>query len=232
MSDVNLPENQLDNASGGPWFEWSREAKAIGSLAVPLGAANVGMMMLGIVDSAVVGRLGELELGAVGVANMLFFAVTVVGLGVMLALDPLVSQALGANEPETARRWLWQGIWSAMLVSIPLCGALLCVRAVLTSIQFEPAAIPLVEVFMLARLPGIPVFLVFAALRSYLQAHRLTTPVVVAVACANLVNLPLVGLLVLGDRALVYVGLPAMGFPALGVGIAAVHAVEFGRKEG
>src|SRR4029077_15357050 len=63
----------------------------------------------------------------------------------------------------------------------------------------------------------------FIAAKTYLQAHSLTRPALVAAIVANAVNLVVCSLLVRGDDALASVGLPRVGLPrlgALGSGIA------------
>ncbi len=56
------------------------------------------------------GRSGRrAPLGGVGLGNALFMAIGVLGMGVMLGLDPLISQALGAGDRRRARRAVWQG---------------------------------------------------------------------------------------------------------------------------
>jgi Na+-driven multidrug efflux pump len=65
----------------------AEELRALLALAAPLAAANLGQVLIGAVDTAIVGRLGELELGAAGLGNTLNFTAAVLGLGVMLGLD-------------------------------------------------------------------------------------------------------------------------------------------------
>ena len=58
--------------------------------------------------------------------------------------------------------------------------------------------------------------LLFAAMRSYLQAHHVTRPMVLAMVIGNLVNLAADWVLVMGDDGLVQLGLPPIGLPAMG----------------
>src|SRR5947199_9642944 len=90
------------------------------ALALPLAAAEAGTQIMSVVDMAVVGRLGGLELAAVGLGNAVFFGVSVFGLGLMLGVDPLISQAVGARDFVRARRVMWQGIWLALITTVVL----------------------------------------------------------------------------------------------------------------
>src|SRR5689334_6015405 len=96
------------------------ELRALLVLAAPLFLTHFGSLLLGLVDIAVVGRLGEAPIAAVGLGQTIFFATSVLGFGWMLALDPLISQAIGAGEPRRAEALLAQGMWIAVLASVPL----------------------------------------------------------------------------------------------------------------
>src|ERR1051325_4565675 len=89
------------------------ELRKLLRLAAPIAFTQAGYALMGLIDTAVVGRLGAGPLGAIGLANGLFFAVAVVGLGATMGLDPLFSQALGAGDEKRARELIWQGLWLA-----------------------------------------------------------------------------------------------------------------------
>src|SRR6266446_10530810 len=91
-----------------------RELRELFRLAAPVAAAQAGTQLMGLVDVAVLGRLGARELAASGVGNAVFFAFSVVGIGTVLGIDPLVSQAVGASDHVRARRALWQGVGVAI----------------------------------------------------------------------------------------------------------------------
>ena len=96
------------------------ELRKLLRLAAPIAFTQAGYAMMGLVDTAVVGRLGAAPLGAVGLANGLFLAVAIVGLGAMLGLDPLFAQALGARDEARARELIWQGLWLSAVVTLAL----------------------------------------------------------------------------------------------------------------
>ena len=189
------------------------ELRATIRLAFPIALANVGNQMLGLVDTAVVGRLGEMPLGAVGLGNSVYFAITVVGLGLMLGLDPLVAQAVGAGERARARSMLWQGVWIAVLLTLPLAVVVWVAVTSLEPIGIASDTVAETARYAYARLPGLPFFLIVVGARSFLQAHSITIPIVISVIVANIVNLPLSILLVFGD--------PSLGIPSLGAAGAA-----------
>ncbi len=193
------------------------EFAALLRLGLPIAGASLGNILLSVVDTILVGRAGETALAAIGLGNAVFFAITVLGLGAMLGLDPLIAQAIGAGEERRARALMWQGVWSACGLTLPLVALVVACAALLGFTGQDPETLPPTRAFLFGRLPSILPFLVFAALRSYLQGRGATRAMVFAVLAANLVNAPLCALLVFGDAALVRVGLPPLGVPALGL---------------
>src|ERR1700682_6737976 len=105
------------------WPLLKLELRQLVRLAAPLAAAQAGSQIMTLVDLAVLGRLGARELGAAGLANANFFTVSVIGMGLILGVDPMISQAFGAGDPARARHVLWQGVWlsvgAPLVLSIP-----------------------------------------------------------------------------------------------------------------
>jgi hypothetical protein len=71
------------------------------ALAVPVVLSELGWMAMGIVDTIMVGRLGPAAIGAVALGNAVYYTPAICGIGLLLGLDTLVSQAL---RPQRSRR--------------------------------------------------------------------------------------------------------------------------------
>jgi MATE family multidrug resistance protein len=191
--------------------------RTLARLALPLVAGHAGNQLMSFVDTAMVGRLGSSALAGVGIANGLFGSITLFGLGCVLGMDAPVSQAVGSGDPARARRILWQGIYVALLVGVPLSLLLALTPEILGPAGVAPDIIATARVYTWGRVPNVIPFLLFAATRSYLQAVHVTRPIVIAMVVANIVNFLGNALLMFGDRALARVGLPGIGLPELGV---------------
>lgn len=89
-------------------------------LATPIVVAELGWIAMGLVDIAMVGRLGPAAIGAVGIGNVLSLAVVVFGVGMLLGLDTVVARAYGRGRLDECRRWLVQGAILAVLLAGPL----------------------------------------------------------------------------------------------------------------
>jgi len=207
-----------------------QEFGAMGRLAVPLGLAAAAQSLMGVVDTAVVGRAGAVPLAGTGLGNILFLAVTVMGMGLMMGLDPLVAQAFGAGDPSRARHILWQGAWLSLGVGTALAIPLAFAPLALVPGGIEPEVARQATGYLWARLPGLPPLLFFFAARAYLQAAGGTRAVLLSAVLANVANLLLDVLLVFGGAGLGTWAGPLRAVPRLGAtgsGIATTLATLF-----
>src|SRR5678810_132629 len=75
-----------------------RELPPLLKLAGPVILAEIGWMVMGIVDTMMVGPLGPAAIGAAGLGSGVFTAIAIFGMGLMLGLDAYVSQTHGAGD--------------------------------------------------------------------------------------------------------------------------------------
>ena len=86
-----------------------QEFRPMISLAAPVVVAEIGWVAMGLVDTLMVGPLGPEAIGAVGIGSAVFIGIVIFGMGVLLGLDTLVSQAYGAGRIDDCHRWLVHG---------------------------------------------------------------------------------------------------------------------------
>lgn len=185
---------------------WRDELRATLRLAVPVIAVEIGLMLMGSVDTMFVGRVSGTALAAVAIGHAYLWVVVVFGMGVLMALDPIVSQAQGAGDEAAMAR----GVQRTLVLALPLtalsCVLLLFGEEVLGFLRQPPEVIPLAASFARACIPGILPLYAFIVLRLTLQARHRVGPVVVAIVAANVVNVALNYLLVFG-----HLGAPRLG---------------------
>ncbi len=176
-------------------------------LAVPVVAAELAWMTMGIVDTLMVGPLGPAALGGTGIGSTLFVAIGIFGMGLLLGLDTTVSQAFGAGDREECDRWLIAGVWLALLATLPLAVVLYLLLIALPALGFHGDVLPHVRDYFPIVALSLPPLLIYAALRRYLQALSHVGAITFALVSANVVN-------VVVNWVLIYGVGPA---PALGV---------------
>jgi MATE family multidrug resistance protein len=163
-------------------------------------------MFMGVVDTVMVGRLSPEAIGAVGMSSTIFLALGIFGMGLLLGLDTLVSQAFGAGQLQECHQWLYHGVSLALLATPAIILGTYVLAETMSGWGMHPAvrdlAVPYLEIVAWSALP----LLLYAAFRRYLQALHLVRPVMFAVVSANGINVGANWLLIYGN----------LGFPALG----------------
>jgi MATE family, multidrug efflux pump len=185
--------------------DYRHELRELFRLAAPVALAQAGTQLMGLVDVAVLGRFGARQLAAAGLGNAVFFAFSVFGIGIVLGIDPLIAQAVGAGEHDRARRALWQGVWLAIAVTAVLT-VVLVAAGLLMPLIGAPELTREARAFLLVRTTSLLPLLLFFVVRSYLQAYGRTRALVISMVVANILNFG-------GDLLLI---------PPLGVGGAAL----------
>lgn len=183
------------------------ESRALLTLALPIVAVQVGMMLMGVVDTIMVGHVSAAALAAVALGNLLFFACVILGMGTLMALDPLVSQAVGAGDRPAVATSVQRGLVLACLLAIPPSLLLLAAKAALEATGQPVEVVPLADAYARWTAPGVLPFYLFLVLRQSLQALHRVRPILVAIIAANFLNVALNWVLIYGK----------LGFPALGV---------------
>src|SRR5687767_5012314 len=92
------------------------DLRALLRLALPLVAVQVGQMMMGVVDTIMVGHVSGAAMAAAALGNLYSFSLILLGMGTLLILDPLMSQAVGAGDEVAASRALQRGFVLATLM--------------------------------------------------------------------------------------------------------------------
>ena len=175
-------------------------------LALPVAVIQVGMMAMGAVDTIMVGRVSATDLAAVAIGNLYFFGVAVFGMGVLFALDPVVSQAVGAGDRVGVARSVQRGLVLAAGLTV-LATVLLLPAAPLLSAARQPAeVVPVAAGYAHAAIVGVFPFYGFVVLRQSLQAMGHVRPILITVVVANAFNVLMNWIFVFGN-----LGMPAMG---------------------
>jgi MATE family multidrug resistance protein len=196
-----------------------REIRPLVALGVPTALTQVGFMMLGVVDTLMVGRLGVAELGAASLGNTWIFGTLILGMGLMFGLDPIIAQAHGARDHERVGLTLQQGVVAALIASVPIALLWLLTEPALLLLGQDRQLAAGAHEYVITQIPSIPAFLAFLAVRQYLQGRGMVMPAFWVTLLANGVN-------ALGNWVLIF---GHLGFPALGlVGAALATALTRG----
>lgn len=191
----------------------SEEFRRLLRLALPIAGAQLATMLMGFVDTVMLGRYSTDAVAAAVLANSVLFATIMFANGILFGLDPVISQAHGAGDGRASGLALQRGIVLSVLLSVPVGICWTFTGDVLLAFGQEPQLAPLAQAYMTAMIPSIPFFLWFSVMRQYLQGREIVRPALFVVVAANFAN-------ALANWVLIYgqLGFPEMGI--LGAGIA------------
>ena len=166
----------------------------------------MGLVSQGLVDTAMVGRVDAIELAAVTLGNLYFFGVSVFGMGLLLALDPLVSQAFGAKDHDQIRVSIQRGLLLSLVLAVATTVPMALAGPVFTVLRQPGEVVPVAAGYAHALIAGMWPFYGFIVFRQVLQAVGRVAPIVWTIVLANVLN-------VFGNWVLIFgnLGAPALG---------------------
>ncbi len=193
-------------------------------LALPVMGAQFGMMLMGVVDTMMVGRLDldSSALAASSIANAWLFAVLWFGMGVIQGIDPLITQAHGAKRQDHALIAMQRGLVLSCVISLPLIIGINYAEEILLLFQQDAKLAAMAESYLRVQLWSVPFFLFFIALRQYLQGREIVKPMLWVAIIANVFN-------VFANYILIYgkLGLPALGLEGAGIATSITRCFMF-----
>jgi MATE family multidrug resistance protein len=182
------------------------ELAAAGRLAVPVVITQLGMMLMGVIDTMMLGHLSAQALAAGALGNVLTYCPMMLGYGILAAIDPLVSQAHGAEDTAAISGHLQRGLVMAAALTVPISLLLFDVGPFLRLLGQAPEVSRDTAAFARGTLWGLLPYLLFVTLRQTLQAMSHVRPAAMAIAVGNVCNLAFNWILIFG-----HLGAPALG---------------------
>lgn len=184
-------------------------------LAGPIVLSQVGNVLVQFADNAMVGRLGALPLAAVSFGSTVFMFLFIIAVGFTAGLTPLVGEKHVQGGHRENAGYLQNAFWLYMLMGIVLWAVMLAIVPLMYRLD-QPAevvemAVPYYKYMAWSVLP----FMLFAALKQFLEGLGNTKVAMAVIITANLVNILLNWIFIYGN-----LGAPALG--AEGAGLASL----------
>ncbi len=177
----------------------SSRTRRLVALSIPAVATLVADPLMGLVDTAVVGRVGAAQLGGLGLAVAVFAAVSWIFNFLVFGTTSTVARAVGAGDREAAgRRVSHAGQVAVVLGVVSAAVLLLAAPWVVRGLGAVDELIDPAVTYLRIRAVGVPLLLLgFVGHGAFRGVADTRTPLVIVVA-ANLVNAGLTVWLVLG----------------------------------
>ncbi len=168
-------------------------------LAYPVMIGQLGWVMMGVVDSMMVGGLGPTPLAAASVSNGIFFLVLIIGIGVSYAVTPLTAIAVGAGKTEDCQILFKQSIIINLLLGFVLLIITYYAAGIIKYLNQPDEVVR--QSISYTRILGfsiIPVML-FQTYKQFIEGLSVTRPAMVITIIANIINAAANWLLVYGN---------------------------------
>ncbi|UTT84820.1 MATE family efflux transporter [Vibrio pelagius] len=201
---------------------YKTEASNLIKLATPVLIASVAQTGMGFVDTVMAGGVSAIDMAAVSIAASIWLPSILFGVGLLMALVPVVAQLNGSGRQQKISFEIQQGAVMALLISVPIIGVLFQTQGILSLMDVEPLMAAKTNGYMHAVMYAVPAFLLFQTLRSFTDGMSLTKPAMVIGFIGLLLNIPLNWMFVYGK-----LGAPALGGVGCGVATAIVYWVMF-----
>ncbi|NVD06704.1 MATE family efflux transporter [Vibrio sp. JPW-9-11-11] len=202
---------------------YKNEATQLIKLATPVLIASVAQTGMGFVDTVMAGGVSATDMAAVSIASSIWLPTILFGIGLLMALVPVVAQLNGAGRQHKVPFEIQQGITMALLLSVPTCLVLMQTENILNVMDVEALMADKTIGYMNAVMFAVPAFLLFQALRSLTDGMSLTKPAMIIGFIGLVLNIPLNWMFVYGK-----LGAPALGGVGCGVATAIVYWIMFG----
>src|SRR5271167_1538614 len=174
----------------------------------PVLVAQVAVMINGVIDTVMAGRLSAADLAAVGIGSSIFISIFVTSMGVLFALTPMVSQLFGAGRLEEIGEEVRQSLWMGALLTAVAFVLIYFPDPFLALAQVVPEVEAKTRAYLHYIALGIPAMLLFRVFYAFTTA--VSKPrVIMALNLAGLaLKIPLNLVFMHG-----YLGMPALGGP-------------------
>ncbi len=183
------------------------------ALALPVVLTQLSTSLMGVVDSAMVGRLGPTELAAVGFGGIWLWTLFSILYGTASGVQTFVSQADGAGDARSCGPWVWQGCYALLPAGVVLLALLVWLLEPALELLGPSAEMrALTADYVRARLIGDLGYIAVMLLNSFHRGLGDTRTPLYVTLFANIVNVVL-------DYGLIFgrLGLPELGVTGAGV---------------
>jgi putative MATE family efflux protein len=209
--------------SPGPSAEWTAEGRRrrILSLALPIIGGMVSQNVLNLVDTAMVGELGDGALAAVGFGSFLNFLVSSFILGLGTGVQAMAARRVGEGRLERAAVPLNAGLLLAIGLAVPWSGLLYWATPhVYPFLNDDPAVVQQGIPYLQARLVGMAALGMNFAFRGYWNAIGRSVLYMRTLLVMHTSNIVLNWVFIFGN-----LGAPELGAPGAGVASALAAGV-------
>jgi MATE family multidrug resistance protein len=200
------------------------EARALAVLAGPLIITQLAQMAVFTTDVILLGRFSRMALAAAAIGNTVYYFAWITGGGPAFAVAPMIAQIRGLtpNNRGGVRTATRMGLWSILIISIPMIALLWQTKAILIALGQDPVLADNAGRFVRMVSLGLPFSLGFRALGSFATAVGRPKATMWVMAGTIVVNAAVGWTLIFG-----HFGAPRLGIVGSGIATALSSLFSF-----
>ena len=176
-------------------------------IAFPVILSFAGQQLVQVMDTIMVGRLGAVELSAVSLSSAIITNITMIGLGIAMALTPLTGYHFARNEKSQCNVLFRNSLLLNIIMSVALCGLLFAINPMLRLFGQPQSVLDALDGYYYSVTLSLIPYLIFLTFKQYLEGLGNTFYSMLITLGCNVLNIFL-------NIGFIY---GYMGFPELGV---------------
>ncbi|SMO96097.1 multidrug resistance protein, MATE family [Gracilimonas mengyeensis] len=201
--------------------EIKKESRTLLAIGSPIIATQLLRMGLNFTDTVMAGNLSALDLAAVAIGNSIYVPIGIFCMATLIAINPVVSQFLGARKFDEIGKSARQMFWLVLMLAIPTFFLIRNLDIVMRLVGVTPEIIPIADGYLKAISWGMLPLLAYAGVRYFSEGLSVTKPAMYIAAASLVLNVGANYVLMYGK-----LGFPALG--AVGTGYATTFINFFG----
>lgn len=174
------------------------EWKILALLGLPIMVAQLAQMANGVVDTMMAGHASARDLAAVGIGTGIWGPVLLFFIGLLSALQPLISGHRGAENHARIMPVTWQGLYIALFGSVVMAAILTHVRPIFELLGLDAETTDIAQGYLDALVWGIPAVLLLNSLRGLTDGMGHTRIIMVFSLVSTIINVPFNYLFIFG----------------------------------
>ncbi|HBX66752.1 MAG TPA: MATE family efflux transporter, partial [Balneolaceae bacterium] len=186
--------------------EIKKEGLKLVAIGSPIIATQLLRMGLNFTDTVMAGNLSALDLASVAIGNAIYMPIGIFCMATLIAINPIVSQFLGAREFDLIGKSARQMFWLVLMLAIPCFFLIRNLEIVMQLMGVTAEIIPIADGYLKAISWGILPLLAYAGVRYFSEGLSVTRPAMYIAAASLVLNVGANYVLMYGK----------LGFPQLG----------------
>lgn len=197
--------------------------KRILAIALPILVSVLMEQLVGMTDTAYLGRVGEVELGAAALGGIAYVVVFMLGLGFSIGVQIIIGRRNGEGAYATIGSVFYHGLFFLLLLSLVLVAFVFFFGdCLMNSLISSPEIASASDIYLTWRMAGIPFAFITLVFRAFYIGTTNTRTLTLNSLVMVLSNVVFNYVLIFGKF-----GFPALGIQGAAIGSALAEIVSF-----